>query len=414
MSTVYDLLTKIDGKNVNIFKYGYEEAPEAALLLYNLWDLNSESFDFRGQTIKQIATKMHLLPGADYIEWNDEDLKEANDTIQVVNSTTNFDMTATNYKIGETLRNATTNVIYTVTGVAGTTITISAADALAAAGDTIVRVSYGKRSGLEEGFTAVRNQLQNKQNYVKLTEVDVTSNLFDNNQLRLFAETPETYIKMQFADASRKIVKGIAMDFYIGQNNKIASGGSFIRNCGGLESFIPSAYLNVNIKGIDDTESKENLKNQLRIVQQSGLTGLFDKNKVLTFCTSQWAFVIDRFYESKVIYNDILGKVKIQIKSYEVGGFSMNLVVSNVLNALYPLGEAVAYTVPVDFAYLFMMPYDASRGTDARTLERMQGMGKVIKKAVTKPELQEYMFYTNYSFCFGGVTSGAYQKLIYA
>lgn len=215
MSTVYDLLTKIDGKNVNIFKYGYEEAPEAALLLYNLWDLNSESFDFRGQTIKQIATKMHLLPGADYIEWNDEDLKEANDTIQVVNSTTNFDMTATNYKIGETLRNATTNVIYTVTGVAGTTITISAADALAAAGDTIVRVSYGKRSGLEEGFTAVRNQLQNKQNYVKLTEVDVTSNLFDNNQLRLFAETPETYIKMQFADASRKIVKGIAMDFYI-------------------------------------------------------------------------------------------------------------------------------------------------------------------------------------------------------
>jgi len=215
MSTVYDLLTKIDGKNVNIFKYGYEEAPEAALLLYNLWDLNSETFDFRGQSVKQIATKMHLLPGADYIEWNDEDLKEANDTIQVVNSTTNFDMTATNYKVGELLRNATTGAIYTVTVVTGTTITISAADAAATAGDTIVRVSYGKRAGLEEGFVTQRNQLLNKQNYIKLTEIDVTSDLFDNNQLRLFAESPDTYIKMQFADASRKIVKGIVMDFYV-------------------------------------------------------------------------------------------------------------------------------------------------------------------------------------------------------
>jgi hypothetical protein len=84
-----------------------------------------------------------------------------------------------------------------------------------------------------------------------------------------------------------------------------------------------------------------------------------------------------------------------------------------MMNEIYE-DENVMYFIPIDYAFLYMLPYDAKLGASGKILESMQGMGKVMMKPQTLPEQLEYIFYTTYSFIFGGATTGAYQKIIYA
>lgn len=101
-------------------------------------------------------------------------------------------------------------------------------------------MSYSKRYGLQEGFVKDRNDLQTSDNYVSVTQYNLTSDLFENNQLRLFLDQNNSgdegeivdFITAQYADYSRKIVADSLRAFFVAPKTKQASGGSFIRIAG--------------------------------------------------------------------------------------------------------------------------------------------------------------------------------------
>jgi len=132
MSTIFDLVTKINGQWIHLFKYGYMEAPELALLEYDMTDLNNENLDFRNKKLKRIAEKVSLSETGESITWYEEDLKEANITITTINSATSRVVSSATVVVGELLYNQTTGVTVLVTAVAGTTITLAGAGDAAA------------------------------------------------------------------------------------------------------------------------------------------------------------------------------------------------------------------------------------------------------------------------------------------
>jgi len=411
MSTIYDLTTKIDGKGIHLFQYGYMEAKEAALLEYDMYDLNKEGLDFRTATLKKSAQKVSITETGDAIAWYEEDLKEADVTIQTVNSATEIVLTAAGPVVGEMLFNPVTWTTVVVVGVSSATLTLkSPGDTAWVAGQTLKRANFAKKYGADHSFSAARNDLTTKTNYIQWTETLISSDSIANNKTRLFVGSPEEYLKRQFTDGSRKMIKGMVNSFYFGVSSKTLVGSNYIYTAWGLEEYIPSGA-KVNIQGSDDEETKANLRKQIRYAYQSGLADIRGNNKLLAFCTTAFADAIDALYESKVVYNDKLNAVDIEIKSYSVGGNRLNLVVSNVLDTNF--GDTnVCYLVPVDYTFLYNLPKYAAN-EDGKTLQSA-GRGIVYKKPQSTYETSSIALGTSYSFMFGGVTSGAYRKLTIA
>lgn len=411
MSTIYDIVTKINGQGIHLFKYGYMEAPELAMLEYDMHDLNNENLDFRNKKLKRIAEKVSLNETGESITWYEEDLKEANVTIATINSATSRVLSVSSVVVGEMLYNQTTGVTVLVVGVAGSTVTLAGAgDAGALATDVLVRMNFAKKYGADHSFSANRNDLQTKSNYVQYTETLIDSSAIENNKTRLFVNSPEEFLKLQFTDASRKIMKGFAQSFYFGISSKVLVGSDYIYTAGGLESFIPSGN-KVNVKGVDDDETKKNLRDQMTAAYQSGLSGIWGDNKLVAFCTTKWKDEIDRLYEDKLVLNDKISSIDVNVVSYSVGGKKLNMVESNILNST--VGDlAVCYLVPMDYAFLYNIPVLAAEST-GKTLMK-SGRGVVYMKPQTTIEKSKVALATSYSYMFGGVYSGAYRKLYIA
>lgn len=100
--------TRIEGKGLHLVQYGYAEAPETALLMYDLKDLNQQTLDFRSMKMKNVAMKASITETGESIEWNEEDLKGAVINITAFTSATSFTVDATDIQVGEMLYNQTT------------------------------------------------------------------------------------------------------------------------------------------------------------------------------------------------------------------------------------------------------------------------------------------------------------------
>lgn len=388
------------------------EAKEPSLLLYDMYNLNNEKLDFRGQSMKRVSYKTSMLEDGQKVQWREEDLKEANVTLTTVNSATEFVVDASDMQVGESLYNQTTGTTVLIINVVGSTITLEApGDTAATAGDILVRISFAKEYGVDSSFAAKRNDLVPYFNYIQYIESSFESNSVNNNKTRLFIETAEDYLARQFTDSSRKIVKTMAQSFYFGIRALATStGGNTIYAAGGLEYYIP-ASAKVNVQGADDESTKKNIRDQLTAAYQSGLSNIWGNNKLLAFCTTKWMDEIDRLYEDKLIYNDKLKGIDIEITTYSVGGKKLNMIESNILNET--VGDlAVTYLVPIDYAFLYNIP-NLAANADGKTLNKV-GRGVVYKKPQVTIEKSDIALATTFSYMFGGVTSGAYRKLYFA
>jgi hypothetical protein len=117
---------------------------------------------------------------------------------------------------------------------------------------------------------------------------------------------------------------------------------------------------------------------------------------------------LDALYENKVVYNDKLNSVDIQITSYNVWGFKLNMVVSNVLD--YDLWDvSQCFIVPIDYTFLFMLPKGVT-GKDGKTLD-VFGRWVLYDKPQETYEKKTQALATNFSFYFKGISSGAYRIL---
>lgn len=414
MTTILNEGVKKIGMGLHLVKYGYQEAPETTLLMYDMESLNQDNLDFRNLKLKNVAQQSTITESGESIEWREEDMKEAYLTIVTVTSPTSIVVNTTGVAVGEILYEQTTQETAVVVAVNGTTITLDSPGFATIAsptnvGDKITRQSFTKKYGVDNGNNKGRNDLTPYTNYIQFVEYQIASDLIENNKTYL-RTTPDQRNQTIFGDQSRKIIKGAISDYYTGKKFKTNTTGDYQYGAGGLNEFIPSGA-KINIKGSDYAATKANLRLQLQKAYQCGLAGVYGNNKVLFFCTTKWAADIDALYEDKVQYNDSLKGVNIQIATYNVGGFKMNMVVSGLLD--YHLGDvSMAYVVPVDYTFMHMLPRAAVEADGKAT--QVFGRGIVYKKPQTTIEKSTIALATNYSFMFQGVGSGAFRKLTIA
>lgn len=411
MAKIYDLVTKVNGKGIDLVRFGYEESPEMMYMLYNMYDLNKQDLDFRNKRLKGISEKVSITEDGESITWYSEDMKEAKATIATFTSGTSWVVDLTDIQVGEELFNARTGATVIVSAVSGTTVTLNGAgDAAGQAGDTLSRVWVGKQYWASSVFTTARNDLSSATNYIQYMAVKVASDMVSNNKTRLFYENPQEFARSVFGDASRKILKSYAQLFYFGVKGKNTIGGSTVYTAGWLEEFI-GAGNKVDLSGADDAATKANLRKELLSAYATGLTGVMGKNKMLAFCTSKFKAELDMLYEDKIVYNDKLQDVEIEITSYTVGGRKLNLVESTILNTT--IGDyATAYLVPIDYAFVYNVPF-TTVGDDGKSLQNT-GKGVVFVPPQTTFETKDVRLCTTFSFMFMAADSGSYKKLYFS
>lgn len=412
MSTVYDLVRQEEGMGLYLATYGYSQVPETALLTFDMYQLNKQDLDFRSMSLKNVATKVSVSENGEQIKWYEQDLKKALVTVVTPTSATSVVISASDVIIGEELFNQATKETAIVQAVAGTTVTLYAPGFVGtdyAAGNKIVRMWFAKIYGQDNGLTVGRQDLALYDNYMQIGERSIESDLIDNNQLYLLIPDADKRAAMVFGDASRDIMAEIAYNFYFGKKGKNANSGSFLYTTGGLMEFIPSGA-KVNIKGTDPEDTKRKLRNELTKAYQSGVENIWGKNKLLAFCTTAFADVIDSLYESKIVYQNKLESVNVEIKTYTVGGKNLNMVVSNILDAAVG-DQALCFLVPIDYAFLHIFPHGAVQ--DSGKSVEMYGKGVVYAKPRTTWEKKELGLWTMYSFMFQNVSSGAYRYMEY-
>lgn len=412
MSTIYDLVRQQEGMGLYMGQYGYAQLPETALLTFDMYTLNKDNLDFRSAALKNVATKVSVSENGEQIKWYEQDLKKALITITGVTSATQFTVSATDVIIGEELFNQATNETVIVQSAAGSSITVYAPGFTGSAyaiNNKLVRMGFAKLYGQNNGLLTGRQDLQQYDNYLQIGERTIDSDLIENNQLYLLIGDANKRAAMVFGDASRDILKEIAINFYVGVKGKNANSGTFLYTTGGLLEFIPTAA-KVNIKGVDPEDTKRKLRNELTKAYQSGVDGIWGNNKLLAFCTTKFADMIDSLYESKIYYQDKLKAIDVNITTYSVGGKKLNLVVSNTLD--YAMGDqAACFLVPIDYAFLHIFPHGPTAET-GKTVESY-GRGVVYAKPRTTWEKQQLGLWTMYSFMFLNVSSGAYRFLKY-
>lgn len=411
MGTIYTDTARVVDKGIHLVKYGFAEAPEVTLLMYDLKDLNAENLDFRSLKLKNVAMKGSVTETGESIEWNEEDLKGAVVNITAFTSATSFTVDATDIQVGEMLYNQSTwGVEAMVVGVAGSVLTLAAPGFVGSAnGNKLIRSSFAKKYGVDHGHITGRNALSTLTNFIQFTEEQITSDMIQNNKTLLFV-TQEEKDKRKFSDASRSIIKGIISGFYTGKKLKTNASGNFQYAAGGLEEFIPVGN-KVNVKGVDNAATKANLRTQIQKAFQCGLQGVRQKNKLLFFCNTPWINMIHDLYEGAMQYNDQLTAVDINIKSYSIAGYDAAHVVSNHLDHHLGTTVPVCYTIPVDYTFLYMVPRTSLK-EDGKTVD-LVGRGIVYKKPQSTPEVSTVGLFTNYSFMFLGINSGAYRRLTY-
>ena len=135
------------------------------------------------------------------------------------------------------------------------------------------------------------------------------------------------------------------------------------------------------------------------------------KNKMLAFCTSKFKAEMDMMYEDKIVYNDKLQDVEIEVTQYTVGGRKLNMVESTILNTT--IGDyATAYLVPIDYAFVYNVPF-TTVGDDGKTLQNT-GKGVVFVPPQTTFETKDVRLCTTFSFMFMAADSGSYKKLYFS
>lgn len=408
MATIYSKTNEIHAKWIEYFRVGYQEVPEVMLLPYDISTLTGDTINWGTLKLKDISEKISLNPTGEAIEWYIDDIKEATAAITVRTSDTVFE-TAANIVAGEELYNRNTGKTYVVTSVTGAAVTIDAADAGSLVGNVIVRTGFAKLYGQDNGLAVTRNDLTNFSNYIQFSEYTIASDMIDLNKTRVFLKDEVEHMKSLVGDAARKAVLSSVFSFYIGKKAKISSGGTYRYTAGGLDQFIPWG-MKVNIKGVDATATKANIRTQLEIAYGSGVANIYQENNLVFFCTARMSSELDALYEDAVIYNDKLESIGINIKTINLGGRKLRIVESSILNTIFG-SAAVGYLYPLKDTFMYNVP---NRRFDKDMKIQKNGWGIMYDKPITNLEATTSALATTHSFVFGTATSGAYQRWTFA
>ena len=130
MATALNSTTKVNGKGLHLVRYGYAEAPEVALLLYDISKLNEENLDFKSLQLKGVASEVSTSEDGYSIVWKEEDVKEAYIKVTAKTSATSITVDANDVIVGETLYNQATEETALVVAVTGANLLLKLLDLL--------------------------------------------------------------------------------------------------------------------------------------------------------------------------------------------------------------------------------------------------------------------------------------------
>lgn len=406
MSKIYNLVNELHNKGSYYARYGYgtPSLAEMQLFMYDLSELNKETLSFTGGNLplKMISSEVSTTENGKSVKWYDDDMRIPSYEIDTVNSATELVITGSAEE-GEELYNETTGKTYVVTGSAtnGTVITIQGAgDADAAVGNRITPLRYGKKFGEDDGLAVKRNDYTPYENFIYFGEYKQRFTAHDVNQNHVFLKDPKEFVKSKVSNLVRKAIDARMISFYFGLKHEI-TGASDRYYAGGLDHFIPASH-KVNIWGSTDPVIRQNIENQMVVAGQSGL----NTSNMMLAVNSKMRSLMNRIWDPKLIINDKLNAINIDISTYDMSGYQLKTFHSNVLERAHS-STPLAFLIPMDHAMTFNIP-NASVDDKGNTTKNFDFL--LYKKPEVTPEAADLALYTSHSNMFLGVTSGAYQR----
>lgn len=421
MAKIADLLTKNKGRGINHFRFGYEESPMAALGFYNLADLNNPKFDFSTAKMKRAKSKVDGFSDTNKFVWYEDSIREFDflTTSAAAAWVLTYTMANSNIVVGDKLyvTNAAGDTeVQIVTAVSGANVTVDQNTIGFASGARVVRLGHAKTYGVYSGKAASANDYVTYDNYVEFAFSilpKAKTDILTNNLDHLMYDNIDDYLQQEiFAPASRDIVRSMVTSLYAGRKDANTVSGNTIYTAGGLENFIPWSALNVNIKGTDDKETIQNLRNQLAKVYGSGVDGIYNKGRVMAFCNFAMSSQIDDLFFDKIDHlPNYLDKFGINVKRLDLNGRPLDIVEDSILTHIYG-DQKVMFIVDIDNVVIKNLMNDVI-GKDGKTAPKL-GTSVIWEKPQDTPEMREIGLFTNFSFEFHGVSAGTFRKIIYA
>lgn len=422
MAKIIDELTKVDWKWVHHFRFGYEEAPIVTMLFYDLSSLNKSDLDFKNAKVKHAKYEKTKFGDTEKIVWYEDNIKEASfeaDSAAAAAVVT-FDVTVDSLQAGDQLRNLTTgDVMMVVDATTPGTITVDANVSGVTAGDKFVRFGFAKTYGEYSARSIGFNDYIPVENYIQFVSAEIPADRTDiltNNLDRLFYPTVNAYLAELYAEASREIVRTIIFSFYVGKAAKTQMGsGNYAYTAGGLEYYIPLNALNQNIKGSTSKETIEKLQDQVVKAYKSGVSGLTKANRLMMFVNYGMSAQITSDFLSlanlNINDNNMLEKFGINMKTFNLNGYKINLVEDPILDELY--GDTkVGFVVDLEWIVLYNLA-EWVIGQDGKKADALWASVIFCPPQVTY-EMRTVSLNTHFSWLFKWITTGAFRKLIYA
>lgn len=419
MAKIIEELTKVNGRGINHFRYGYEEAPITTMLFYDLTSLNSADVDFKGARVKNAKMEKTKFADAAKITWYEDNIKEASFTAAETEAGVTFNVSISTLQVGDQIRNKKTgDVMLVVDASIPGTVTVDVNTSGVTLGDEFIRFGFAKTYGQYSVESTTFNDYVPYDNYIQFVSAEIPSDRTDiltNNLDRLFYATTNDYLKELYAEASRVIIRTIIYSLYAGRSQVYTlPSRKKIYTAGGMEYYIPASALDQNIKGTTEKETISKLQEQVVKAYKSGVAGLTRANRLMLFCNyGLSAQITSDFMEiSNLTINDntTLEKFGINMKSLNLNGYKINIVEDPTLDDLY--GDVMTgFIVDIEGIVLYNLT-EGVIGENGKTADAL-GASVIFCPAQTTYEQREVSLNTSFTWLFKNISSGCFRKIIY-
>jgi hypothetical protein len=287
--------------------------------------------------------------------------------------------------------------------------------AAAPVGQKLTYLTFAKQERIPDFFTTNRSDTITQSNYVQLAETEIDSQLFEENKDYFRFETNEQKTQSIFADRSRLMMNSVLRTFFEGTKKKSAGSQTTVRQAGGLNNFL-AAGNRFKIDGNGVLDKKAQIRTRLQMAYQSGVTSsgnglnLYAPWKLICMCTTKFKSDLVDLYSTNLSAQkpDIISLkgIDIDIESYNVEGFKLNLVPSNLMDDIYQ-NASVAFLIPVDLVAMYMLPNGLIDDSGKRTMR--YGAARVYAKPEVAGDARQIGLATHFSWVFQASSTPAYQ-----
>lgn len=439
MANVFNTQTDSAPQNINIVEFadGFKDVPEIAPFIYNFQSLVNNDLNLASATPKDILKNMRMLnslsDGTELaIQWRENDLNPMPDTtIDTVNSSTEYVVASTDFlDVGTTIRNKNTGVTQVILTIDTATkvITLDAADASAAASDTLAIVGRSSQWGVASGYTATRQDFEALENYVQVVRREISLNNVEINKLNLFNEKGLTsrdaqenalgILRNKVSDAVRDMAVDHFRSFFFGKGYQSSTARGATRTAKGLDTLI-AAGNKVTLTG-----AGKNLvtafTNRLQKANKIALKG--STNGLVNVCTYEFLYsIMNNWYTAYGVRPEMreykvsgAGVQSYAIQEYDFFGVKVKFIPSSQLDQVYGDGQKVGYLFPLDMAGIVFLPTVPSYDNQG-----MVNVGTAQEATISRiyndiPETRASYISTFNSVVAQGVSTPAFQKITLA